>query len=91
VLLVNVMNTPELITYTLPAHWACVLINADYTGLTDEEAKQFDDFTYDEFGERGFDNVVLADDNEEPNFVTYHDVRPYGVLACDCLNYTFIR
>lgn len=84
------MNTAERIDYILPAHWACVLINADYTGLSDEDEAQFDEFIDGEFGERDFDNVVMSIPDEEPYFMKYHDAYPYGTLACDCLTYTFI-
>ena len=32
------------ITYLLPVYWACALVNDDYTGLSDEEKKQINDF-----------------------------------------------
>lgn len=32
------------IRYLLPTYWACALINDDYTGLTDEEEKEIEDF-----------------------------------------------
>jgi hypothetical protein len=81
------MNTIE---YILPAHWAPILINADYTGCTPEDGAAFDEFSINEFGERGFDDIQLAND-DEPEFIKYHDAHNYGVLACDCLRYTFIR
>jgi hypothetical protein len=37
---------PELQTtvYTLPAHWASILINHDYTGTSDEEEQEISNF-----------------------------------------------
>ena len=32
-----------------------------------------------------------VDVTDEPGFMTYHDARLYGVLACDCSTYTFIE
>jgi len=83
---------PELQTtvYTLPAHWASILINHDYTGTTDEEEQEISNFIDGEFGESLFCTVCLTNDNE-PEFRKYHDAQPYGVLACDCLDYTFIH
>ncbi len=70
-------------TYWLPAHWASALVNGDTTGLDDAD-------------ENMLDWVMTAEDlsapiacGEEVSFLKYHDAQPYGVLACDCLEYTF--
>lgn len=34
----------EIIIYRLPAYWDCALINGDYTGLSDEEEKEINNF-----------------------------------------------
>lgn len=34
----------EVIRYRLPIYWACALINGDYTGLSDEEEKEINNF-----------------------------------------------
>lgn len=34
----------EVIRYRLPAYWACALINGDYTGLSDEEEMEINNF-----------------------------------------------
>lgn len=36
-------------TYVLPSHWASALINDDYSGYTDEEAMEIEDF-YNDLG-----------------------------------------
>jgi hypothetical protein len=73
----------ETCTYTLPAHWAPALVNGDFTGMEDDD-------------EEALMRVVAGENlpdplsvNDEPEFVKYHDAQPYGVLACDCLVYTF--
>ena len=83
---------PELreVTYTLPAHWASILINHDYTGTSSDEEQEIHNFIDGEFGESLFCTVTIADWDEEPSFRKYHDAQPYGVLACDCINYTFL-
>ena len=70
-------------TYTLPAHWATALFYGDFTGLEepDEEA-----LTRVIVGENLPDPIGVSD---EPEFRKYHDAQPYGVLACDCLEYVF--
>lgn len=82
------MNNLQETTYILPAHWAGVLINLDYSGLSDDEENQLDSFIDGEFGEHLFCTVNVSED-AEPSFYKYHDAQPYGVLACDCLEYTF--
>ena len=80
----------ETTTYTLPAHWASALFNGDLSGLeeADEEALMLLIV-----GEQLPDPLsIVGDDLEhgpDPFFRTYHDARPYGVLACDCLEYVF--
>ena len=34
----------EVIRYRLPVYWACALINGDYTGLSDEEEREINNF-----------------------------------------------
>jgi hypothetical protein len=76
--------------YMLPAHWASYLINGDATSFSlnddggDEEIAVIDQIT---------DNIGLSpvSCSDDPVFMKYHDARPYGVLACDCLMFTFLR
>jgi hypothetical protein len=84
---VNVM-TKTLTTYefNLPAHWAPLLINWDFTSLDIDEEHQLDEFIDANFPE-GFCTVTVESD--ETFFSKYHDAKPFGVLACDCLTYTF--
>jgi hypothetical protein len=84
------MTELQTTVYTLPAHWASVLINNDYTGVSDEDEQEIDNFIDGEFGESLFCTVCITNE-DEPSFCKYHDAQPYGVLACDCLDYTFIH
>lgn len=74
----------ETIDFILPAHWAPALINGDVTGMEDDEIAILDRIEMDFRNGSPFTWQVMED---EPSFVTYHDARPYGVLACDCLTY----
>lgn len=74
---------PELTTYNLPTHWASYLINADPTGLEDDEQKTVDRFV------DGENLGHCVDVSEDSSFMKYHDARLYGVLAGDCAEYTF--
>ena len=78
-----------LITYELPSDWACYLFYGD--------ASSFD---YSDSGEeQAIIDQLLADIglgeptdvSDESCFMTYHDARPYGILACDCSTYTFLK
>lgn len=73
----------ETTTYTLPAHWAPALINGDFSGMEEDDEEALMRVVA---GENLPDPLSVSD---EPEFVKYHDAQPYGVLACDCLTYTF--
>jgi len=70
---------------TLPAHWACALINGDFSGLEESEAQELEAWQSAASAE-GFGFCV--DVSEEPFFSKYHDASEF-VLACDCLDFTF--
>ena len=73
----------SITTYRLPAHWASALINGDVASLDDADALALGCFLEGEGLPDPFDV------GEEEFFCKYHDAQPYGVLACDCLDYTF--
>lgn len=80
----------ESITYQLPSHWASYLINGDASSfdLWDDGDKEL------AIIDRLLADVGLGgpvDVSEDSDFVTYHDARPYGVLAGDCSTYTFLK
>ena len=74
-------------TYTLPAYWATALINDDTSHFKYEDEKPFQAFCAYMLSKHG--NNGPLDCSEEPQFMTHHDARRFGVLACDVLNYTF--
>jgi hypothetical protein len=73
----------ETSTYKLPAHWASALMNGDYSGLEEQDEEQLMRVIAGE----GLPDPI--DCSTEPEFMKYHDAQPYGVLACDCLTFTF--
>lgn len=77
----------KTVQYTLPAYWASALINADESGLTDSEQEGLGAFIEHMLQEYG--QCHCLDCSEEAFFSKYHDARPYGIWACDCLDYTF--
>ena len=68
-------------TYTLPAYWAPALINGDYSGLTDEEAAEIDQWLTDQ--PEGW----AVDVSEETFFAWSNDANNMGA---DCAEFTFI-
>ncbi len=83
------MDTLEL---NLPDHWASALINGDTSGMTDEDELHLDCFTEhmaEMYGQCWAMGCTEEHDEESPGFLTYHDAQPFGVLACNCLQYTF--
>ena len=83
--------TFETEDYMLPAHWASYLINGDATSFSlnddggDAELAVINTI---------IENIDAGDPvscSDEPVFMKYHDARPYGVLASDCLMFTFLR
>jgi hypothetical protein len=70
--------------YVLPAHWAPALINGDFTGIEcDSECRIIQSFM-DEAK-----NAVIEIEDDSENFLTYHDAREYGIVACNCYTYSF--
>jgi len=78
--------------YDLPADWASYLINGDATSFSlnddggDAEIALIDQIVAD-IDPKG---KALITCSEESFFSKYHDAQPYGVKACDCLEYSFI-
>lgn len=73
--------------YSLPAHWLPALINADYSGLDDEENEQLTAFTRSEVGgmrQQGWQFGHWAYGEDEPSFDPFHDARFTGCLPADC-------
>lgn len=75
-------------TATLPAHWASYLINGEASSFSleadgDEELELIDRLCKEE----GFGHCL--DCTEEAEFRWTHDATAYGVLAGNCLTYTF--
>lgn len=69
-------------TYTLPAHWASALVNADTSGMEDDEEQALNDWM--DHHQPG----VCLSCSEVPEFRKFHDAAP-SVLACDCLDFDF--
>ena len=85
----------QTVTYTLPSFWLYALeYGPDEAGFSDEDEKAFESFrTYfeKEHGpEKGFSYTDEDGNTKDAGFMRYHDAQPFGVLACDCLEITFL-
>lgn len=86
------MFRTESITYQVPSHWLPGLINHDYSGLEAEDSRQLTAFTQGEIGgmrKQGRD-LIGIECADESYFMTHHDGRPYGCLACDVTDCVFV-
>ena len=72
----------------LPDHWACPLIYGDYSGLTDQDEEELNNFVKYWKNDLDFSTADISS-NQESEFVKYHDASTVGVLACDCFIYSF--
>jgi len=73
----------------LPAHWACALMYGDPVNPDlDEQAEQEEEVFF-SFCANELPNCDCVDVGEDTQFCKYHEATGYGVLACDCVTYTF--
>jgi len=83
--------TFDTLTLAVPAHWLCPIAYGDTTGLDDAEDRAFNRWLADIVRDVGHGSMpALGDVSDEPHFARYHDAAEYGVLACDCLDVTFM-
>lgn len=73
-------------TYELPTHWAPYFVNADPSGLEDDEQAAADAWWADTFGAR---DVSCADVSEEHWFAWRHDADAFS-LAGDVATFSFL-
>tara|TARA_R110001606_G_scaffold5622_2_gene25716 strand:- start:71 stop:328 length:258 start_codon:yes stop_codon:yes gene_type:complete len=79
--------TDPLIAMQLPNHWLTALFNDDLSGFTDDDESEFIKFSKAMCREYF---SWFATDCKDAGFMTYHDARPHGVLACDCSDVQFV-
>ena len=77
----------KTLTYMLPTHWACPLVNGDESGMEDDEIAMLNEFIDDMV--RVYGSCHCVDVSEDIEFSNYHDASHYGVLACDVAKFTF--
>jgi hypothetical protein len=75
------------ITFDVPQHWLPALINGDESGLDDRDSAQFKAFCDEELS----NSWHVSSYDDESDFMTHHDARPYGVLACNAVKCLAMR
>ena len=78
------MRTRE---YTIPSFYLSALINSDMSGLNDNDESALNEFVDSELKDNKMFHCLS--DTEDMGFMTYHDLQPFGVLACDCSRVVF--
>jgi len=74
----------ETVTYTLPAFWACALINSDESGMSNDESEAMQAWLDSE----AVGACVGVGDTEF--FAPWHDDIAFA-LPCSCLEFTFLK
>tara|TARA_Y100001937_G_scaffold43856_2_gene61834 strand:- start:424 stop:708 length:285 start_codon:yes stop_codon:yes gene_type:complete len=83
----------EFYSLFLPDFYGSALVNNDYSGLNDDDEKSLHNLT--EYWKDDLDFSVVdvpSDENAciESFFMTNHDAKDFGVLACDCWEYKIL-
>jgi hypothetical protein len=73
--------------FDLPEFWLSALINSDESGLSDEDSKALNEWLDGHL--KTYTTMHALTTTEDVGFLTYHDARSVGVLACDCVRVAF--
>lgn len=75
----------------VPSHWLSAIVNGDETSFDyygdPADYKAYKAFCRDELS----DGWCVSSYDDEADFMTHHDARPYGVLACDAVTVLAMR
>ena len=74
-------------TVTAPSYWATYYVNADSSGLTDDEIKAADDFH--DWLAKNVPNLSCVN-AQDAGFVRFHDAFSVYPYPADCSTYTFL-
>ncbi len=70
----------EVIKYRLPVYWAGALVNGDYTGLSDEEEQEINNFL------KQTDGYPVSVEWKTESFYSHNDANS---IAGDCADFIF--
>lgn len=72
------MDLDDLVDYVVPTHYATALINGDYSGLSDEEEQELNEFTETVIERTGNANFMLGNNDEGEYFSPANDINNLG-------------
>lgn len=78
----------DFIEYYAPTHWAAAIVNADPSGLEDEEETAIVEWL-EHCASQGLELVDACVDDVD--FIKYHDAYAFFPYASDCCVYRFTR
>jgi len=82
------IKTKTTIEYILPTELASGFINNDWSILDYIDDAEYTKCVEQFIQDLEYDGVTIIDvDTEESEFVKYHDLADYGVLAAQCSKY----
>lgn len=81
------------IEYNFPQEWASYIINDDSSGIEDDDLQRCNSWLAkhkEELGDGHWSiNYEDGEDYIEPQFMKFHDAAEVGVLAADCITFTW--
>ena len=80
------MKIKEKIEWKIPAYYASAIINNDYSGLSEQEEKELNDFI-----KKNIEgDLTLEDMNQEPYFSWSNDVNALGSDVLDFVELIYV-
>lgn len=75
---------PKVQTYSIPEFYMCYIAYGDTSNLTETEIDAFNQFEDDKTA--GMTNFHWSISDGEGNFVSWHNLRAYGILPANCID-----
>jgi len=74
---------------TLPTDLAPILINGDFTGLDYIDDEDYEEAVMKLLSDLNSEGLECIDVVDDSSFCKHHDMREYGVSACNCSTFIF--
>lgn len=78
----------NIISFELPEYVACYAMYGEPSG-DDELESAYDEWFYDTMRHEGFSSMHLVSVDDSNSFMSYHELKDYGIGSCDCHVFTF--
>jgi len=83
------MNLDYKCDMILPTDLAPILINGDFTGLDYDNDEHYEEAINQLLAELNSEGLQCVDVLDDDSFSKHHDMREYGVSACNCSTFIF--